>query len=83
LLAAALGYCREQTAPKRVVSFVCDTRTRDLSKEYNENPRVDQGLRRRPAHGDLRDLVARRCEEGAVVSVTPTDTLQTVFRRMR
>ncbi len=25
LLAAALRYCREQTEPKRVVSFVCDT----------------------------------------------------------
>ena len=28
LLAAALRYCREQTAPKRVVTFVCDTGTR-------------------------------------------------------
>ena len=27
LLAAALRYCREQTEPKRVVSFVCDTGT--------------------------------------------------------
>ena len=28
LLAAALRYCREQTTPRRVVSFVCDTGTR-------------------------------------------------------
>ncbi|RZA33771.1 MAG: PLP-dependent cysteine synthase family protein, partial [Lysobacteraceae bacterium] len=28
LLAAALRYCREQTRPKRVVTFVCDTGTR-------------------------------------------------------
>ncbi|WP_299071764.1 pyridoxal-phosphate dependent enzyme [Accumulibacter sp.] len=83
LVAAALRYCREQTVPKRVVSFVCDTGTRYLSKVYNDNWLTDQGLRRRPAYGDLRDLVARRFEEGAVVSVTPTDTLQTVFQRMR
>ncbi len=34
LVAAVLRYCREQTAPKRVVSFVCDTGTRYLSKMY-------------------------------------------------
>lgn len=83
LVAAALRYCREQTVPKRVVSFVCDTGTRYLSKVYNDNWLTDQGLRRRPAYGDLRDLVARRFEEGSVISVTPTDTLQTVFQRMR
>jgi cystathionine beta-synthase len=31
----------------------------------------------------LRDLVARRPEEGSVVSVTPDDTLLTAFQRMR
>ena len=31
LLAAALRYCREQTEPKRVVSFVCDTGAKYLS----------------------------------------------------
>ena len=32
LLAAALRYCRAQTTPKRVVTFVCDTGTRYLSQ---------------------------------------------------
>jgi len=40
LLAAALRYCREQTTPKRVVSFVCDTGTRYLSKVYNDQVRA-------------------------------------------
>src|SRR5204862_3139895 len=37
----------------------------------------------RPRFGDLRDLVARRPEEGSVVSVTRDDTLLTAFQRMR
>ncbi|TCT19428.1 pyridoxal-phosphate dependent enzyme [Thiobaca trueperi] len=83
LVAAALRYCREQTAPKRVVSFVCDTGTRYLSKVYNDNWMIDQGLLARPHFGDLRDIVARRYEEGSVIKVAPTDTLKTVFQRMR
>jgi cystathionine beta-synthase len=83
LLAAALRYCRAQTTPKRVVSFVCDTGTRYLSKVYNDNWMIDQGLLARRQFGDLRDLVARRPEEGSVVSVSPDDTLLTAFQRMR
>jgi cystathionine beta-synthase len=83
LLAAALRYCRAQTEPKRVVSFVCDTGTRYLSKVYNDNWMIDQGLLARRQFGDLRDLVARRPEEGSVVSVSPDDTLLTAFQRMR
>jgi cystathionine beta-synthase len=44
---------------------------------------VDQGLLERSRTGDLRDLVARRYEDGNVVSAAPDDTLQTVFNRMR
>jgi cystathionine beta-synthase len=83
LLASALRYCREQTAPKRVVTFVCDTGTRYLSKVYNDAWMVDQGLLRRRQYGDLRDLVSRRAEDGSVVSVAPDDTLLTAFQRMR
>ncbi|WP_417070475.1 pyridoxal-phosphate dependent enzyme [Niveibacterium terrae] len=83
LLAAALRFCREQTEPRRVVTFVCDTGTRYLSKIYNDNWMVDQGLLARPVFGDLRDIIARRFEDGAVISVSPDDTLQTVFQRMR
>ncbi|MFF7709964.1 pyridoxal-phosphate dependent enzyme [Pseudomonas sp. NPDC007930] len=83
LLAAALRYCREQTTPKRVVSFVCDTGTRYLSKVYNDQWMTDQGLLARPRYGDLRDLIARRFEDGRVISAGPQDTLLTAFQRMR
>jgi cystathionine beta-synthase len=83
LLAAALRYCREQTEPQRVVSFVCDTGTRYLSKVYNDNWMVDQGLLARKRYGDLRDLISRRAEDGGVVSVSPQETLLVAFQRMR
>lgn len=83
LLAAALKYCREQTTPKRVVTFVCDTGTRYLSKVYNDGWMRDQGLLQRAPSGDLRDLIGRRYDEGDVVSVAPGDTLLTAFNRMR
>src|SRR5881227_2104722 len=83
LLAAALRYCRQQKTPKRVVSFVVDTGTRYLSKMYNDQWMLDQGLLPRKRYGDLRDVISRRFEEGSVVSVGPDDTLLTAFARMR
>ena len=83
LLAAALRYCRAQTTPKRVVTFVCDSGNKYLSKMYNDFWMFDQGLLERPEQGDLTDLIARRHAEGSVVTVTPEDTLATVHRRMK
>ena len=83
LLAAALRYWREQCTPKRVVTFVCDTGTRYLSKLYNDNWMFDQGLLKRETFGDLRDIIGRRFDEDGVISVTAGDTLITAFTRMR
>ncbi|MES2316766.1 MAG: cystathionine beta-synthase [Pseudomonadota bacterium] len=83
LLAAALKYCRAQTTPKRVATFVCDTGTRYLTKVYSDGWMVDQGLLQRPQLGDLRDLIGRRFDDGDVVTVAPSDTLLTAFNRMR
>jgi cystathionine beta-synthase len=83
LLAAALRYCRAQTKPKRVATFVCDTGTRYLTKVYSDGWMADQGLLERPRLGDLRDLIGRRYDAGEVVTVAPSDTLLTAFGRMR
>ena len=83
LVAAALRYCREQQAPKRVVTFVPDTGSKYLSKMYNDAWMIDQGFIALERHGDLRDLVSRRYDSGAVVSVGRDDTLSTAFQRMR
>ncbi|BAE49857.1 Cysteine synthase [Paramagnetospirillum magneticum AMB-1] len=83
LLAAALRYCREQTAPKRVATLVCDAGNRHLSRLHDESWLADQGLLQRDEHGDLRDLISRRHDEGAAITVRPDDTLSTAYNRMR
>jgi cystathionine beta-synthase len=67
LLAAALRYCREQTTPKRVLTFACDTGNKYLNKSFNDSWLADQGLLERETHGDLRDLIARPMDSGDVV----------------
>src|SRR5690606_31319241 len=64
-------------------SLGCDTGTRYLAKVYNDQWMTDQGLLARKRYGDLRDLIARRFEDGRVISVGPDDTLLTAFQRMR
>ncbi|GBF88277.1 cystathionine beta-synthase [Raphidocelis subcapitata] len=83
LLAAALKYCREQTVPKRVVTIVCDSGARYLSKQFNDFWMREQGLHPRPATGDVRDLIARRHLEGEDVWVTPELPVDQAIRRMR
>lgn len=83
LLAAALKYCREQTTPKRVLVFVCDTGNKYLSKMYNDYWMLDNGFIERPQHGDLRDLILRPYSQRDTVVVSPTDLLTTAYQRMK
>ena len=83
LVAAALRYCREQTSPKRVVTFICDSGNKYLTKMYNDFWMFEQGLLARPKHGNLIDLIVRRYQEGGAVTLSPTDTLMLAYRRMK
>ncbi|MFY0574674.1 pyridoxal-phosphate dependent enzyme [Cystobacter fuscus] len=83
LIAAALRYCREQTSPKRVCTFVCDSGNKYLSKMFNDFWMADQGFLPRAAHGDLRDVITRRYADRAVVTLAPTDTLLIAYGRMK
>ncbi len=83
LIAAALRYCREQTTPKRVCTFVCDSGNKYLSKMFNDFWMADQGFLPRQAHGDLRDVITRRYAEKAVVTLSPNDTLLVAYGRMK
>lgn len=83
LLAAAVKYCQQQTEAKRVVTFICDTGNKYLSKAYNPAWLLDQGLVERHHEGDLRDLISHRADRGEVVTVSPADTLATTYTRMR
>ncbi|HYJ44210.1 MAG: cystathionine beta-synthase [Xanthobacteraceae bacterium] len=83
LLAAALRYCKLQSKPKRVVSLVCDSGAKYLSKVFNDSFLAQEGWIERTRSGTVRDLVINRHEEGGAVEVRPQDTLRTVFARMR
>ncbi|HYO65382.1 MAG TPA: cystathionine beta-synthase [Archangium sp.] len=83
LIAAALRYCREQTTPKRVCTFVCDSGNKYLSKMFNDFWMADQGFLPRQAHGDLRDVITRRYSDRAVITLAPTDTLLVAYGRMK
>jgi cystathionine beta-synthase len=83
LIAAAIRYCREQSKPKRVVTFVCDSGNKYMSKAFNDYWMFDQGLLKRKQYGNLRDLISRPFDEGGTVTVQPTDTLMTAYSRMK
>lgn len=83
LLAAALRYCKDQKTKKRVVTFVCDSGNKYLSKMYNDFWMLDMGFIKRPQHGDLRDVMTRTHASNSVVFVTAQDTLLTAYGRMK
>jgi cystathionine beta-synthase len=83
LLAAALKYCREQTTPKTVLVFVCDTGNKYLSKMYNDYWMLDNGFLARQSSGDLRDLILRPFSQRDTVVVGPNDLLVTAYQRMK
>jgi len=83
LLAAALKYCREQSTPKRVVTLVCDTGNKYLSKMYNDYWMLDNGFLDRQPTGDLRDLILRPYAQKDTVVVSPNELLITAYNRMK
>ena len=83
LIAAALRYCRAQTTPKRVVTLVCDSGNKYLSKIYNSYWLDDQGfIAREPTH-DLRDVITRPHTAKNAITVLPSETLQAAYRKMK
>jgi cystathionine beta-synthase len=83
LLAAALRYCRAQAAPKRVVTLVCDSGAKYLSKVFNPTFLAQEGWTHPDRHGTVRDVVVNRVSEGTAIVVRPQDNLRAVFARLR
>ncbi len=83
LLAAALKYCAEQATPKRVVSLVCDTGNKYLSKMYNDYWMLDNGFLEREQRGDLRDLLLRPYAQRDTVVIGANELLITAYTRMK
>ncbi len=83
LVAAAAKWCRKQTEPKNVVTFICDTGNKYLSKAFNKSWLQDNNLLELEKFGDLRDLINRRADKGEMITVSPGETLLVAYNRMR
>jgi cystathionine beta-synthase len=83
LVAGAIEWCRAQTEPKRVVTLICDTGNKYLSKAFDDAWLTNNGLDKRNLKNDLSDLIVMRADQGQVVSVKEDDTVATAYNRMR
>lgn len=83
LVAAAAKWCRKQTEPKNVVTFICDTGNKYLSKAFNKSWLHDNNLLESEKFGDLRDLISRRADQSEMITVAPSDSLLVAYNRMR
>jgi len=83
LMASALQYCREQNSKKRVVTFICDSGNKYLTKMYNDLWLKDRGFMDREKCGDLRDLVFRRYGTGEIIVVQPNESLRAAFMKLK
>ena len=83
LVAAAAKWCRKQKEPKNVVTFICDTGNKYLSKAFNKSWLHDNNLLDLEKFGDLRDLISRRADQGEMITVAPSDSLLVAYNRMR
>lgn len=83
LLHAALVWCRRQTTPKTVVTFLCDHGSKYLDRMFNDYWMADQGFLDRPQRRDLGDLIARRHSEHEDYTISPTMPVMQAVRMMR
>jgi len=83
LISAAVKYAQEQTTPKNIVTFVCDSGNKYLSKMFNDYWMIDQGLIQQEKKNNLADLVTRQYSDRAVITVKPDDTLLSAYSKMQ
>lgn len=83
LLAAALQYCREQTEPKTVVTLICESGSKYLSRIFDDNWLRERYLSERITQGNLEDLISRHHRDGAVEVTAPDENLLDAYGRMR
>lgn len=82
MLHAAMAYCREQTTPMNVVTFICDSGAKYLSKMFNDFWMIDNGFIKREKADDLRDLIARRHDLGEDHTLSDSDPIRQAIKRM-
>ena len=83
LISGAIKWCLKQESSKKVVTFVCDTGNKYLSKAFSNSWLKDNELIDAEREGNLADLISRRADRDEMVSVKSDDTLMTAYNRMR
>ncbi len=83
LIAAALRHARAQKEPRNIVSFVCDSGNKYLSKMFNDYWMIDNGFIHPPERGDLRDLIARKHAEHQTVTIKADTPVEQAYRQMK
>jgi cystathionine beta-synthase len=83
LIAAALRHARAQKKPKTIVTFVCDSGNKYLSKMFNDFWMIDNGFVETPMKGDLRDLVSRKHAERQTITIKPSTSLAQAYKAMK
>ena len=83
LVAGAIKWSQKQTEPKKVVTFICDTGNKYLSKAFNKSWLHDNNLLSQKKEGNLSDLINRRADKGEMITVSPSETLLIAYNRMR
>ena len=83
LVAAAIRYALEQDSAKNIVTFVCDSGNKYLSKVYNDHWLLEQGLLERKEAGDLRDIITRTYSSNSVVTVGLDDIVAAAYSKMK
>jgi len=83
LVHATKVWCQRQSKPMNVVTLICDSGAKYLSKMFNDFWMIDQGFIRRESAGDLRDLIARRHVYREDYTLRPDEPLQRAVTLMR
>ncbi|HMM23166.1 MAG TPA: pyridoxal-phosphate dependent enzyme [Selenomonadales bacterium] len=83
LISAAVKYAQDQTEPKNIVTFVCDSGNKYLTKMFNDFWMIDQGFIKQDRKNNLEDLITRKYSEHSVITVKPDDTLLHAHSKMR
>lgn len=83
LIAATLKYCSEQQKPKNVVTFVCDTGNKYLTKMFNDAWLHDNGFSDRTLKGNLADIVTRRFSDKEVIYLKLDDLIKSAYQKMK
>jgi cystathionine beta-synthase len=83
LISAAVKYAQAQTTAKNIVTFVCDSGNKYLTKMFNDFWMIDQGLIKQEKKHNLEDVITRKYSERSIITVKPDDTLLYAHSKMQ